>query len=612
MVVRIHNRPLTGLIRKTAADLHDATPIDAEHVYQQLLANYPPRAIGWVRTIPWIGPINVPLDRIDWDSVAGWAASHQKKRVKQFARRILDGGDDVHPVVGVQVPGDDRVKVIDGHHRALAYRKTDRPVKCYVGFAPSDNAGSPWFTTHSFQFHKDANPANKSALTSSYVGVKDGRLQPVSKLSHRDTIPVFSRITANGKVMIRLADLVKVGPEGYIHGYICVRPPCGQAGYREPRRESHGGKTVARIGLPDTDWGEDTVIGRDLKRESGDPGYKIRYHSPNGGKGVALRGQYASRQDASKAVAVYHNIHTLNSRTYSNRHLVAADAAMLDGDHDAAAQHLADAARVARDESGEKTASHIEDTREALIHAPKPVWAPAITEKPAETASEAQRLAAGVKLYNAAEIMGPDEGARASAVIREQLAKQAEFVPGVVRNIKSVNVVRRFASGAVGEHEGYHEGASHISLHQTVFTPVGDGVLKTCVKSGWWVPIDDTHLSSHTVAHEAGHAVVHKAFGRAGMPMKLQFWEDFSAVLGVRPPLSQFNAVSPLKMKQWLRDQAVRDSVKKNVSEYALTDHHELQAELWCEFTQSSNPRPAAKMYGEYVLQHLKTMGYNQ
>jgi hypothetical protein len=39
----------------------------------------------------------------------------------------------------------------------------------------------------------------------------------------------FAPKAVNGRIKIRLADLVKVGPEGYIHGYICVRPPCGEA-----------------------------------------------------------------------------------------------------------------------------------------------------------------------------------------------------------------------------------------------------------------------------------------------------------------------------------------------------------------------------------------------
>jgi hypothetical protein len=40
-------------------------------------------------------------------------------------------------------------------------------------------------------------------------------------------------------------DLVKVGPEGYIHGYICVRPPCGE----KPRFVSYGDVKREKGGL---------------------------------------------------------------------------------------------------------------------------------------------------------------------------------------------------------------------------------------------------------------------------------------------------------------------------------------------------------------------------
>jgi 8-oxo-dGTP pyrophosphatase MutT (NUDIX family) len=144
---------------KDAADLSDPNPVEAEHVRNQLLANYPAKALGWVAGARWIGPVQIPQERIDDDDMSSWAASHQKKRVKHFAREI-EAGNLVHPVVAVQEPGDDKVKVIDGHHRTLAYRKLGRPVKAYVGFTGSD--GGPWDQTHSYQFHHGADPANKA------------------------------------------------------------------------------------------------------------------------------------------------------------------------------------------------------------------------------------------------------------------------------------------------------------------------------------------------------------------------------------------------------------------------------------------------------------------
>ena len=54
-------------VAKDAADLSDPNPVEAEHVFSQLTANYPPDSVSWVKApgIHWIGPILIPLDRID-------------------------------------------------------------------------------------------------------------------------------------------------------------------------------------------------------------------------------------------------------------------------------------------------------------------------------------------------------------------------------------------------------------------------------------------------------------------------------------------------------------------------------------------------------------------
>lgn len=153
-----------GLV-KDAADLTDPTPVDAEHVYQQLLANYPPDSIAWVRRTRWIGPISIPLDRIDWDDADSWAASDpggNTAHVRELARR-LRGGGDVNPVVAVQPPGQDKLRIVDGHHRGLAARSLDRPVKCYVGLVDSDDAHADWAQTHVYQQHHGGDPMNKAA-----------------------------------------------------------------------------------------------------------------------------------------------------------------------------------------------------------------------------------------------------------------------------------------------------------------------------------------------------------------------------------------------------------------------------------------------------------------
>lgn len=142
---------IVGDVQKSASPVQDK-------VYQQLLDNYPPKAIAWVKDAEWAGPMNVPFSRIDDDAVKTWAASSQPARVKHFKDKI-EAGDHVNPAASVQEPDEDNVKVIDGHHRALAYKELGLPVKTYLGKVSSN--GGPWDETHSSQFHQGASPANK-------------------------------------------------------------------------------------------------------------------------------------------------------------------------------------------------------------------------------------------------------------------------------------------------------------------------------------------------------------------------------------------------------------------------------------------------------------------
>jgi hypothetical protein len=182
----------------------------------------------------------------------------------------------------------------------------------------------------------------------------------------------FAEKTASGKIKLQIADLAKVGPEGYIHGYICVRPPCGPK-YKEAVRESHGGKTVNPV--------TGHVLGRDLKKEPGDAGYRIKYHAPGAKKGEILNGQYASRQDAAKAAALTHNIdllkkETIDGTTYDR--LVKARTALIDGDHHEASVWLAGAQNAAYAADDGDLASHIEELHHAINSSsmPNPVTQP--------------------------------------------------------------------------------------------------------------------------------------------------------------------------------------------------------------------------------------------
>ena len=148
-------------MNKGASDYDDPNPVESEHIMNQLRQNYPEKSISWVQDARWIGPVQIPLDRIDFDDVDSWSATHEPDRVKHFAKEIKKDRSHLHPVIAVQEPGDSRVKVIDGHHRTLAYRSLDKSVTAYVGFVSED--GGPWDETHSSQVHHGEDKQDKSS-----------------------------------------------------------------------------------------------------------------------------------------------------------------------------------------------------------------------------------------------------------------------------------------------------------------------------------------------------------------------------------------------------------------------------------------------------------------
>lgn len=138
-------------------------PSIGDAVYRQLLEDYPPDALAWVRAAHWQGPTVVPLDRIDFTAADTWQASHETAKVDLFAQRIQAGR--MKPIVLVREPHNPKAIVIDGHHRALAYRKLGRPALAYV--ARVGTATGPWDSMHDQQYHgTDADSTANSAPVS--------------------------------------------------------------------------------------------------------------------------------------------------------------------------------------------------------------------------------------------------------------------------------------------------------------------------------------------------------------------------------------------------------------------------------------------------------------
>lgn len=131
----------------------DAT---AQAVYEQLAANFPPEAIGWVKGLRWTGPVSVPLENIDFSDQDTWAASSEPNRVDKTVRKIR-AGKPVKPAVLIQRP-DGMMMVADGHHRAEGAQRAGVGLRAWVGH-PGKAVG-PWDQLHSSQqIEKATGPA---------------------------------------------------------------------------------------------------------------------------------------------------------------------------------------------------------------------------------------------------------------------------------------------------------------------------------------------------------------------------------------------------------------------------------------------------------------------
>lgn len=141
----------------------------AQAVYDQLAEDYPPEAIAWVKAAHWSGPKMVPIKSLDMDDRDSWRASKEPDKVAGFAQRQKRG--QLKPAVLIQEPDDAKIKVGDGHHRALAAERNGRPLLAYVGRVGQSTG--PWDEMHSSQ-NPDASHGALDAPTSGAGSVEKG------------------------------------------------------------------------------------------------------------------------------------------------------------------------------------------------------------------------------------------------------------------------------------------------------------------------------------------------------------------------------------------------------------------------------------------------------
>lgn len=147
---------LNALSRPASEGTRAAT---ADEVAALMSQNFSAEGYAWVDDATWVGPLNVPTSLIDFSNEPRWAAHHEDAAVDRFEAK-LRAGEPTHPAILVDTPGDPKLKVVDGHHRALAAQRLGKPLTAYVGRVPT--VVGPWDEAHSFQLNHGDDHLNKT------------------------------------------------------------------------------------------------------------------------------------------------------------------------------------------------------------------------------------------------------------------------------------------------------------------------------------------------------------------------------------------------------------------------------------------------------------------
>jgi phage gp29-like protein len=141
-------------------------------VYEELLEDYPPAALDWILAAHWEGPMEIPLDQIDFSQRKTWRAdTDDLTPYRDRLNKALAGNGPRKPVIIVKTPGNPLYLIVDGHHRTLACLLEGVPAWAYVAEVHVDNG--PWRRLHAEQ-KRGSSKNDTSVVGSSHVYSPDG------------------------------------------------------------------------------------------------------------------------------------------------------------------------------------------------------------------------------------------------------------------------------------------------------------------------------------------------------------------------------------------------------------------------------------------------------
>jgi hypothetical protein len=222
--------------------------------------------------------------------------------------------------------------------------------------------------------------------------------------------------------------------------------------------------------------------------------------------------------------------------------------------------------------------------------------------------------------------MGVENNKRMRQKVLKATTKQAEVTPDLVAKT-DITITKtphgRRKTGTLASHSGVGN-----TLHIKPEVLIGDNTQDVLERNrgSWWVPTDPEHdLSMNVMTHEFGHGV-HGDLSRRGIlaasrhhatttgKPEQEFWSGLAGTINrglytnaVTDPnkytTKDVYGRDAMDVGAWFSDN--RAAIKKKIGTYAGTNMNEMLAELWTEYRLSSNPRPPAKYYGDYVMRRM-------
>ena len=116
-------------------------------VFAQIAHDYPPEAMAWMHHATWKGPVRVPLDHIEPNMK--YLDKSIPAHVQDFVKE-LKKGEQPKPLLLVKIPDNDKLQLIDGHHRYLAYKELGQAPTAFIGTVESNHGA--WENMHDHQY----------------------------------------------------------------------------------------------------------------------------------------------------------------------------------------------------------------------------------------------------------------------------------------------------------------------------------------------------------------------------------------------------------------------------------------------------------------------------